>query len=80
VVATGSGDAPGRTVDDANALFALEFDTRGRADRIRAFSVHLGAIIDTDLGRHMSADEAQAVVAAAARPRLTRILASIFPH
>lgn len=38
----------------ANILFALELDKRGAEENIRAFSVHPGAIIDTDLGRYMS--------------------------
>ncbi len=37
----------------ANALFALELDRRGRADGIRAFSVHPGAI-QTGLQRHLT--------------------------
>jgi NAD(P)-dependent dehydrogenase (short-subunit alcohol dehydrogenase family) len=41
----------------ANALFALELDQRGQAHDIRAFSLHPGAIIETDLARHMSDEE-----------------------
>lgn len=41
----------------ANALFALELDRRGEAHGIRAFSLHPGAIIETDLGRHMTDEE-----------------------
>lgn len=37
----------------ANILFALELDARGRADGIRAFSVHPGGIVDTGLGKHV---------------------------
>ncbi|MHC3469965.1 oxidoreductase [Streptomyces sp. 7R007] len=37
----------------ANALFAVELDRRGRADGVRAFSVHPGIIIDTGLIRHV---------------------------
>lgn len=39
----------------ANALFAVEFDRRHKADDIRAFSVMPGVIF-TNLGRHMSED------------------------
>ncbi len=41
----------------ANVLFAVELDRRGREDGIRAFAVHPGSIVDTDLKRHMSMDE-----------------------
>ncbi|MEU3980723.1 oxidoreductase [Streptomyces sp. NPDC026672] len=37
----------------ANALFAVELDRRGRAEGVRAFSVHPGTIIDTGLARHL---------------------------
>jgi NAD(P)-dependent dehydrogenase (short-subunit alcohol dehydrogenase family) len=47
----------------ANALFALALDARGEADRIRAFSVHPGAIA-TDLMRHMPEEERRTAVAA----------------
>jgi NAD(P)-dependent dehydrogenase (short-subunit alcohol dehydrogenase family) len=47
----------------ANALFALALDARGEPDRIRAFSVHPGAIL-TDLMRHMPEDERRTAVAA----------------
>jgi NAD(P)-dependent dehydrogenase (short-subunit alcohol dehydrogenase family) len=40
----------------ANALFAVELDRRGRAEDVRAFSVHPGMIIDTGLAKHVSAD------------------------
>jgi NAD(P)-dependent dehydrogenase (short-subunit alcohol dehydrogenase family) len=43
----------------ANVLFAVEADARGKADGIRAFSVHPGGII-TNLGRHSSLQEMQA--------------------
>ena len=36
----------------ANALFAVELDRRGRAEGVRAFAVHPGTIIETDLIRH----------------------------
>jgi NAD(P)-dependent dehydrogenase (short-subunit alcohol dehydrogenase family) len=41
----------------ANALFALELDHRGKAHAIRAFSLHPGAIIETDLARHLTDEE-----------------------
>jgi NAD(P)-dependent dehydrogenase (short-subunit alcohol dehydrogenase family) len=40
----------------ANALFALALDARGEAQRVRAFSVHPGAIF-TELVRHMPEEE-----------------------
>lgn len=40
----------------ANALFALGLDARGRADGVRAFSVHPGGIM-TDLQRHLPMEE-----------------------
>ncbi|MDH6220892.1 oxidoreductase [Streptomyces pseudovenezuelae] len=40
----------------ANALFAVELDRRGRAEDVRAFSVHPGTIIDTGLAKHLSDD------------------------
>jgi NAD(P)-dependent dehydrogenase (short-subunit alcohol dehydrogenase family) len=43
----------------ANALFALGLDRRGRAQGVRAFSVHPGAI-STDLGRHLTDDDLKA--------------------
>jgi NAD(P)-dependent dehydrogenase (short-subunit alcohol dehydrogenase family) len=48
----------------ANALFALELDARGEAQRVRAFSVHPGAIL-TELTRSMSEEEVRASIAAA---------------
>lgn len=41
----------------ANVLFALELDKRGRADAVRAFSVHPGVIVDTGLGKHLTREE-----------------------
>jgi NAD(P)-dependent dehydrogenase (short-subunit alcohol dehydrogenase family) len=46
----------------ANALFALALDARGEAHRVRAFSVHPGAVI-TDLMRSMSDEERRAAIA-----------------
>lgn len=43
----------------ANVLFAVHLDALGKADGIRAFSVHPGGII-TDLARHMSKEELDA--------------------
>ena len=37
----------------ANMLFAVALDGRGDAHGVRAFAVHPGAILDTDLGRSM---------------------------
>ena len=53
----------------ANALFAVGIDARGAADRIRAFSLHPGRIVDTGLARHMSAAEVKAIPVADARGR-----------
>lgn len=52
----------------ANALFALGLDLRGRAHGVRAFSVHPGSIV-TDLSRHLSDGEMQAVGALDAEGR-----------
>jgi NAD(P)-dependent dehydrogenase (short-subunit alcohol dehydrogenase family) len=41
----------------ANALFAVELDRRGQAHGVRAFSLHPGAIIETDLARHLTDEE-----------------------
>ncbi len=41
----------------ANILFAVEVDRRYQADHIRAFALHPGAILDTDLGRHFTPAE-----------------------
>src|SRR3954467_13414904 len=38
----------------ANILFAVELDKRGRDEAVRAFSVHPGGILDTNLARHLS--------------------------
>jgi NAD(P)-dependent dehydrogenase (short-subunit alcohol dehydrogenase family) len=62
----------------ANILFAVEFDARHRERGIRATAVHPGVIWETELSRHMSEDEKQALVgsieaglAAAGQPALT---------
>ncbi|MCY1018560.1 oxidoreductase [Pyxidicoccus sp. MSG2] len=49
----------------ANALFALALDARGEPQRIRAFSVHPGAIM-TELVRWMSDEELHAIRSASA--------------
>jgi len=43
----------------ANALFAVALDVHGRADDVRAFSVHPGSIL-TDLARDLDASELEA--------------------
>ena len=45
----------------ANALFALEFDRRHKAQGIRAASVHPGGI-QTELGRHMTPELTQQMI------------------
>ncbi|MGO4167802.1 SDR family NAD(P)-dependent oxidoreductase [Novosphingobium sp. YAF33] len=47
----------------ANILFAVEFDRRHRDRGIRAVAVHPGVIWDTELSRHMTQDEKEALVA-----------------
>lgn len=37
----------------ANVLFAVALDRRGRADGVRAFAVHPGGILETNLARHL---------------------------
>ncbi|MFD1951523.1 SDR family NAD(P)-dependent oxidoreductase [Sphingomonas arantia] len=46
----------------ANVLFAVEFDRRYRSRDIRACAVMPG-LINTDLGRHMTPDQQQAIMA-----------------
>lgn len=41
----------------ANVLFTVSLDEKGKTDGIRAFAVHPGAVVDTELGRNMSMDE-----------------------
>lgn len=53
----------------ANALFALELDRRGQAAGVRAFSVHPGGIVDTNLAQHLSAQELRAAGAIDAQGR-----------
>jgi NAD(P)-dependent dehydrogenase (short-subunit alcohol dehydrogenase family) len=47
----------------ANILFAVEFDRRHKADGIRATAVHPGGI-QTELGRHMTPEVVQTMIAA----------------
>jgi NAD(P)-dependent dehydrogenase (short-subunit alcohol dehydrogenase family) len=51
----------------ANVLFAVEVDRRYRDDGVRAFALHPGAILGTDLARHYDADELALVVERARR-------------
>ena len=44
----------------ANILFALALDEGGKADGIRAFSLHPGGIVATGLGKHLSREELRA--------------------
>lgn len=41
----------------ANILFALELDNRGKDFGVRAYSLHPGAIVETDLKRRLSHEE-----------------------
>jgi NAD(P)-dependent dehydrogenase (short-subunit alcohol dehydrogenase family) len=41
----------------ANILFTVALDENGRNEGIRAFAVHPGGILDTELGRNISMDE-----------------------
>jgi NAD(P)-dependent dehydrogenase (short-subunit alcohol dehydrogenase family) len=50
----------------ANALFAVALDARGEARRVRAFSVHPGAVL-TELTRWMTEDEQKAAIEAASK-------------
>jgi NAD(P)-dependent dehydrogenase (short-subunit alcohol dehydrogenase family) len=46
----------------ANVLFAVEVDRRYQRDGIRAFALHPGAILETNLARHFDPAELAAVV------------------
>lgn len=46
----------------ANVLFAMEFDRRHKDRGIRTAAVHPGNIRDTELGRHMSKDDLDAMI------------------
>lgn len=41
----------------ANVLFSLELDIRGKNFGVRSFSLHPGAIVETDLKRHMTPEQ-----------------------
>jgi NAD(P)-dependent dehydrogenase (short-subunit alcohol dehydrogenase family) len=43
----------------ANILFALELNNRSEAFGVQAFSLHPGAIVETELGRRLSNEELQ---------------------
>lgn len=45
----------------ANILFALAVDERGKAEGIRAFSLHPGSIVETGLSRFASKEQLQAM-------------------
>jgi NAD(P)-dependent dehydrogenase (short-subunit alcohol dehydrogenase family) len=51
----------------ANILFAVEADRRYQGDGIRAFALHPGAILDTDLARHYDPEEMKLVIERARR-------------
>ncbi len=51
----------------ANVLFAVEADRRYQPDGIRAFSLHPGAILETDLARNYDPEELKLVVERARR-------------
>jgi len=44
----------------ANSLFAVELDRRGRTEGVRAFAVHPGTILDTELVRHIDPEAIRA--------------------
>src|SRR5215831_13955500 len=44
----------------ANILFALALDERGKAEGVRAFSLHPGSIVGTGLEKHVSYEELRA--------------------
>jgi len=44
----------------ANILFALALDECGKAEGVRAFSLHPGSIVDTGLGKYLSNEELRA--------------------
>jgi NAD(P)-dependent dehydrogenase (short-subunit alcohol dehydrogenase family) len=51
----------------ANILFAVEADRRHQREGIRAFAVHPGAILETELARHYDPEELERVVERARR-------------
>jgi NAD(P)-dependent dehydrogenase (short-subunit alcohol dehydrogenase family) len=44
----------------ANVLFAVALDERGKADGVRAFSLHPGTIVGTGLDKHVTEEELRA--------------------
>ncbi|TDQ10229.1 SDR family NAD(P)-dependent oxidoreductase [Pedobacter metabolipauper] len=44
----------------ANILLSVGIDKRGKSDNIRAFSLHPGSIVSTELGRNFSKEQLQA--------------------
>ena len=53
----------------ANSLFAVELDRRGQAEGVRAFAVHPGTIIETNLIRHTDPEMLKAAGAVDAEGR-----------
>jgi NAD(P)-dependent dehydrogenase (short-subunit alcohol dehydrogenase family) len=51
----------------ANVLFAVEADRRYQRDGMRAFALHPGAILDTDLARNFDPEEMKLVIERARR-------------
>jgi len=51
----------------ANVLFAVEADRRHQSEGIRAFALHPGAILETDLARNYDPEELKQVVERALR-------------
>src|SRR5258706_3685192 len=51
----------------ANVLFPVEADRRYQRDGIRAFALHPGAILETDLARNYDPEELKLVVERARR-------------
>ena len=45
----------------ANVLFVRSLDRRGAAHQIRAFAVHPGTVLDTDLTRHFEGNELEGI-------------------
>ena len=44
----------------ANVLFSVELDRLGQKHNVRAFGLHPGAIVETDLSRHLQPDDLKA--------------------
>lgn len=45
----------------ANILFAVELDEQEKGNGVRAFSLHPGSIVETNLGKHLSQDDLKAL-------------------